>query len=86
MSEPIIVRGVSLHISEESFDDFELFELIDELDVAPQRIVAVFKRLFTAEEYEAIKEAIRNESGKVTVSAMMDFFQEASEAVIPAKN
>jgi hypothetical protein len=59
--------------------------LLDSIEENPIRYPRLIKRV-TGDKYEATKDALRNESGKVTVEAMSDWWSEYIDKVAELKN
>lgn len=63
--------GFEFEIVDGVFDDWELFELLADVDSGNgMKIPAVLKKLLGAEQAAALKEHVRSEDGRVTVEAM----------------
>jgi hypothetical protein len=63
--------GFEFKIVDGVFDDWELFELLADVDSGNgMKIPAVLKKLLGAEQAAALKEHVRGEDGRVTVEAM----------------
>lgn len=63
--------GFEFEIVDGVFDDWELFELLADVDSGNgMKIPAVLKKLLGAEQAVALKEHVRGEDGRVTVEAM----------------
>lgn len=82
-------NGFEISISDEAVDDFEILEALaaisrDDGDVG--EIVFVYKRFLGAEQYDSLKEHMRNENGKISTSEMMDVLKEIFEISGETKN
>lgn len=63
--------GFEFTIADEVFDDWELFELLADIDSGNgMKVPVVLKKLLGAEQAAALKEHVRNGDGRVTVEAM----------------
>lgn len=62
-------NGFKFEIEDKALDNWELLEIIDELDKNPQRIVKVAKIVLGMDQLEALKESCR-EDGIVSLSKM----------------
>lgn len=82
MIKETLKNGFEVEIPDENLDDYELLEDLVELDEDDEnygKIVSVFRRLLGKEQYKALKEYIRNESGRVACTEMMDTLREIFE-------
>lgn len=82
MIKETLKNGFEVEIPDENLDDYELLEDLVELDEDDEnygKIVSVYKRLLGKEQYKALKEHIRNESGRVACTEMMDTLREIFE-------
>ncbi len=82
MIKETLKNGFEVEIPDENLDDYELLEDLVELDEDDEnygKIVSVFRRLLGKEQYKALKEHIRNESGRVACTEMMDTLREIFE-------
>ena len=63
---------VNFEISEAALDDWELLEILSDIDDGKtQKLGAAIKLLLGDEQAKALKEHCRNEEGRVPTSAMM---------------
>ncbi|MDO4383884.1 MAG: hypothetical protein Q4C18_05265 [Eubacteriales bacterium] len=77
MIKETLKNGFEVEIPDENLDDYELLEDLAELDEDDYgKIVSVYRRLLGKDQYKALKEHIRNESGRVPATEMMDTLEE----------
>lgn len=82
MIKETLKNGFEVEIPDENLDDYELLEdlaALDEGEENPGKIVSAYKRLLGVEQYKALKEHIRSESGRVSATAMLETLQEIFE-------
>lgn len=79
--------GFKFEIPEENIDDYELMEMLTEVDKGNQGlIVDIIERLIGKEQKDALKEHVRNEKGKVSITAMMTETMDIFTMSDPGKN
>lgn len=83
--ENVTVSGFKFSIKEEALNDWEMMELLDEMDTEPQRIVKVAKLLLGDELYHKLKEHC-TENGRVKTDKMMQEIFEIFELNKNVKN
>lgn len=76
--------GFKYQIEEDAFDDYELLEVLSEIDKGQTgRIVDMVDMLFSKEQKAALKEHVKKENGKIPASKLltevMDIFQKEKE-------
>lgn len=77
MIKETLKNGFEVEIPDENLDDYELLEDLAELEEDDYgKIVSVYRRLLGKDQYKALKEHIRNESGRVACTEMMDTLEE----------
>lgn len=77
------VRGVALSLPREALDDFELLDDLDQLEQGnPARLPSVLRRL-VGDQWREVMDALRGESGRVSVEDGAGFVAEVMEAVSP---
>ena len=81
-----IKNGFEFKIEEERLDDYELIELLAEADQNALKIPAVLVAIFGEEQKKALVESLRNENGKVTMTAINETFLEIMGKVQDIKN
>ena len=82
----ITINGIDYTVNVDFLeDDYELVELLDEIEERPTRYPRLIKRV-TGDKYEATKDSLRNERGKVTMEAMGEWWNEYIEKVAELKN
>ena len=62
--------GFEYEIDQDVLDDYDLVEAIGELDTNPLAIAKIVDLLLGKEQKEALKELIRKEHGKVSVTVL----------------
>lgn len=79
--------GFEFFIPEENLDDYELLELVTEVDKGNNAVIMdVIDRLLGKEQKNKLKEHVRNEAGRVTVSKMIAEIMDIFEKSGPGKN
>ena len=80
--------GFDVEVPDEALDDFELLEDLAEIDETENaaKVLSVYKRLLGTEQFKALKEHLRGESGRVSTKLMMDTLAEIFELNDEAKN
>ena len=83
MNKGTTATGFEFEISDDALDDYELLELLTELDNGDYgRVTMVIEKLLGKEQKERLKEHIRK-NGKVSAERMMnevaDIFGQANE-------
>lgn len=82
----IVVKGVSFKVDPDLFEnDYELVELLNDIDEKPYKFPNYIK-LLTGDKYETVKDALRDDNGKITLTAMRDFADEFAQKVGDLKN
>ena len=87
-SVTVTVRDVEWTIRTEVMDDMAFLEDLEGLDAGKVSILPSFcRRLLGADQYEAAKELVRDESGRAKPAALMELVREImsapSSAVVP---
>lgn len=62
--------GFKYEISDENINDYELFEVMAEIDENPLLLPKLLKMLLGAEQKDALIEHLRDENGKVSMEAI----------------
>lgn len=80
----VTIRGVTVTISEEALDDFELMDDLDRLEQEEDasRLPSILRRL-VGDQYKTVMDALRGPNGRVGIEAGADFVGEVLEAVAP---
>lgn len=82
-----VVRGVPIKVDADALDDWELIETLAAFNSDdPHAVFALpdtLRRMLGEDTYERVKDALRNEGGKVTAAAMGEFFTEMMKALDP---
>lgn len=89
MIEGTLKSGFHIIIPDENYDDYELFEdlaAIDENMNNVGKMVSVFKRLLGEEQYNALKEHMRQENGRIRTTQMEEALHEIFELNDESKN
>ncbi len=73
--------GFEIQVDEETLDDYELLEDLARIDGAEENvpmdaIISATTRLIGEEQYKALKEHLRSESGRVPASKMLEAIQQ----------
>lgn len=86
MIEGITKSGFKFSIREELADDYELLELIGEIDENPAKVDALLVKLLGKEQKNALKEHLRGENGIVKITDMDNAITEIFAAFPKSKN
>lgn len=79
--------GFEYEIKDESLDDWELFEAFSDVENDnPLAVIEIAKRLFGDEQYKRLKDFVRGENGRVSLTAMNDTIMEVFNANQEIKN
>lgn len=79
--------GFEFEINPDVFDDWELLEKLNAIDKGDSKLaVDVANAVLGDEQMNALKEHIRAEKGKVSITAMMEALEEIFDACGSAKN
>lgn len=62
--------GFKYEIGDENINDYELFEVMAEIDENPLLLPKLLKMLLGEEQNSALKEHLRGENGKISMEAM----------------
>lgn len=79
MAEGKLTNGFEYKIDDDRFDDYEMFEKLCAIDRDENNIsliVEVFKELLGDKQYDALKEHLRNEKGRISTQAMVEALHE----------
>lgn len=84
-SRTVEVRGLSISVSGEVLDDFELLDDLDALDQGNgTRLPSVLRRLIGKENFGGAMDILRDpETGRVSVESGAEFVSEVLKAVAP---
>ena len=78
------IDGFTLDIDTSVFEDYEFLEsLADVADGQPSSIVRPFRMLFAGDTYQAVKDHLRDEDGRVPVKSMSAFLSKVVKAAAP---
>ena len=86
MIDGITKSGFKFSIREELADDYELLELIGEIDENPAKVDALLVKLLGKEQKNALKEHLRGENGIVKLTDMDNAITEIFTAFPKSKN
>lgn len=89
MIEGKLRNGFEVKIPDENYNDYELFEDLAAIDEDPNNIgkmVSVYKRLLGIEQYEALKEHMRQDDGRIRTTQMEETLHEIFELNEETKN
>lgn len=83
----IKINGITYSVNPDMFNgNYELIELLDEIEDNPIRYPR-FVKMITGDKYEETKEALRDkETGLITNVAMREFTEEFAKKVASLKN
>jgi len=78
------IDGLSIDVDTAVFQDYEFLEALSEVtDGQPASIVRPFRMLFAGDAYQAVKDHLRDEDGRVPVKAMSVFLSKVVKATVP---
>lgn len=81
------IRGIEVSVDPDALDDWELIEVVSALDSgdnsAMLALPAVVRRLLGNATYEQVKNACRDENGRVSAEAMGEFVGELFVELAP---
>ena len=87
MIDVTLKDGFPVKLDEAALDDWELLELLQEIDDgAAQKILKVAPKLLGKEQTNALKDHLRNDNGRVPMSAMISAIREIMDEVKAGKN
>lgn len=79
--------GFEFKIEDDVLDDYELLEVISEVDRGDYgKVTEMVEMLLGTEQKEKLKEHVRNENGKVSAAKIMDEVKDIFEASNEIKN
>ena len=76
MLEGTTKSGFNFKVADESLNDFELIEVLSEVDVNPLLLPRLVKMLLGDEQKKALMDHLRTEKGNVPLDAMSDEIME----------
>lgn len=82
LGEPLAVNlhGIDMTVDRGVSDDYEVLELIGEADENPGKMTKVFRIVLGVDQYDALKEAVRDEkTGRVSSETMLTLFNDMWE-------
>ena len=83
----VTALGVSAKADPDALDDYDLFEVISENGVSSATaLIAVGKALFGEKGWKDVTDALRDENGKLTLTRVGEFVNEASNQIDALKN
>jgi len=83
----VTALGVSAEADPDALDDYDLFETISEHGVSSFKAIEAVGNAFFGDEYwRTIKDALRGEDGKLKITDVRKFLDEASNQVEALKN
>ena len=85
MIKGITKSGFEFKIEDETLNDWELFEIFDELDENPSYIIRLAKKLLGAEQYDQLKKKC-TQDGRVLFTLMNEEIFEILSANQETKN
>lgn len=82
----IEVRGIPCTMDEEPLNNIEVLEVISEIESGDiTKLPKFFTVLFGEEQYENIKDSLRNDDGICRVNTLVEFYRESIDAAAKAK-
>ena len=78
--------GFKFEISDENINDYELFEVMSEIDENPLLLPKLLKMLLGTEQKDALIEHLRGENGKVSMESIQAAITEIFAGTKPVKN
>lgn len=86
MRDGTLSNGFHFSVDESIADDYEILELIGEVDENPARITKLMRAVLGDDQLKALKEHLRQENGRVTISAMTAAMTELFRSINSLKN
>lgn len=87
MMTGVTKRGFEYTLDEEALDDYELLEMLCEIDRGNNALITIAAaQLLGAEQLASLKEHLRNEKGKVPASAMIEEITQILSGTKDGKN
>ena len=84
MTEITLKNGFTFDADKTTDVDYELFEDMVDCETQPEKIPSVLRRFLGEEDYKRLKDANRNEDGKIPMQSMTaslaELFQEIGKA------
>lgn len=81
MIEGKLSNGFEYSIEKDSFDDWELLEILERIDEGDQKlIVKAFPMILGERQFASLKEHIRNAKGRVSIVEMVSCFSEIMDS------
>ena len=79
--------GFETELIDENVNDWEFLEVLSDIDEGEEGLIVKAARMMLGKEgVKSLKDHLRNEQGKVPVTAMIDALQELLESVNELKN
>lgn len=78
--------GFECELSTKRLDNYELLELIGEVDENPLLLTKILKMLLSEKDINNLKEHLRNEDGIVPIEKMMEEIQDVFQSKDELKN
>ena len=73
-------KGKSFKIAKDVFEDYEFLELSGEIDSNPTKLPALLKLIFGDKGHDRLKDAVRDDDGRVKTPALMEAYQAVMES------
>ena len=73
-------KGEKFEIDKEAFEDYAFLELSGEVDSNPTKLPALLKLILGDDGHERLKDAVRDENGRVKIPALMGAYQAVMES------
>lgn len=90
MIEGKLKCGFEISIPDENIDDYELFEDLADIDANPDenagKVKPAYIRLLGEEQYAALKEHVRKDSGRISRDEMFNILSEIFNMDDESKN
>ncbi len=85
MVKGVTKSGFKFELDDEAMDDLEFVELLAESDMNPSVIPQIVKTILGEKQYAELKEHLRNDKGRIPMSAvdeaLTEMFEAAGESV-----
>lgn len=82
----VTLRGVTINLASEVFDDFELLDEIGAIEEGKgNRLPALLRRLVGDEQFREVMDSLRDkDTGRVSVESGAEFVSEVIQAIDPS--
>ena len=80
--KPIIVDGIKVSFCSEDFEDEHYWDLVQDIDQNPGKLIKAMRYIMGDEDYDALKDKLKNKkTGKTSINDIANWFAKASEKV-----